>query len=135
MSTGMGSKISAIAALPLVLTACLGGGAQMEEPPEPPTYGPVVIAELAENLVQVKLSMTTQTVENHITEMANCNLASYALQVGRRYARHLRTNAYEEDGLWRADAVYSLSDGRPRGQVIDAATLVVACSNNNIPMV
>ena len=106
MRACMGSKVSALVVVPLVLTAC-SESARLEEPPEPPTYGPVVIAELAENLVQVKLSMTTETAENHITEMANCNLASYALQAGRRFARHLRTNAYEKDGLWRADAVYS----------------------------
>lgn len=67
---------------------------------------------------------------------AECAAAQYALIRGYGFARHLRTNVDEEGGLWRGDAVYTISPALPRGsRTIDAEVTALACAENGIPMV
>ncbi|RMD94950.1 MAG: hypothetical protein D6811_01830 [Alphaproteobacteria bacterium] len=67
---------------------------------------------------------------------AECAAAQYALIRGYGFARHLRTNVYEEAGIWRADAVYTVSPALPEGlRTIDAEVVVANCRDNGIPTV
>ena len=67
---------------------------------------------------------------------AECAAAQYALIRGYGFARHLRTNVDEEGGIWRGDAVYTISSALPRGlKTIDAEVVAADCAENGIPMV
>ncbi|MEM9552458.1 MAG: hypothetical protein AAGA05_14860, partial [Pseudomonadota bacterium] len=71
-----------------------------------------------------------------IEEFADCAAAQYALIRGYGFARHLRTNTKEEGGVWRADAVYTISPSLPQGlRTIDAEIVVADCAENGIPTV
>ena len=48
--------------------------------------------------------------------------------------RHIRTLAGKEGGVWRADAVYSVSAALPGGlTMIDAEVTVEECAERGIP--
>jgi len=67
---------------------------------------------------------------------ATCAAAQYALIRGYGFARHLRTNVSETGGVWRADAVYTISPALPRGlRTIDAEVTVADCADQGIPTV
>ncbi|PRX32694.1 hypothetical protein SAMN05216257_10683 [Meinhardsimonia xiamenensis] len=67
---------------------------------------------------------------------SECAAAQYALIRGYGFARHLRTNVHEEAGIWRADAVYTVSPALPEGlRTIDAEVVVANCKDNGIPTV
>ncbi|NIY99553.1 hypothetical protein HC022_26080 [Salipiger sp. HF18] len=71
-----------------------------------------------------------------VEDYAECAAAQYALIRGYGFARHLRTNVAQEGGLWRGDAVYTISAALPRGlKTIDAEVVALACAENGIPMV
>lgn len=67
---------------------------------------------------------------------ADCAIAGHSLKQGYGFARHIRTNVTEESGVWRADAVYTISRTLPRGiKTIDAREQVAACADEGIPTV
>ena len=67
---------------------------------------------------------------------SRCAAAQYALIRGFGFARHVRTNVTEQGGLWRADAVYTVSPALPRGfRTIDAEVTVADCTEQGIPTV
>ncbi len=67
---------------------------------------------------------------------ARCAAAQYTLIRGYGFARHLRTIIAEEAGLWRADAVYTISPAMPAGSSkLDAEVVAADCAENGIPMV
>ena len=67
---------------------------------------------------------------------ARCAAAQYALIRGYGFARHVRTNVTQQGGLWRADAVYTVSPALPRGfRTIDAEVTVADCTEQGIPTV
>ena len=67
---------------------------------------------------------------------ADCAVAGHSLKHGYGFARHIRTNVTEESGVWRADAVYTISRTLPRGiKTIDAREQVAACAEEGIPTV
>lgn len=71
-----------------------------------------------------------------VSDYAKCAAAQYALIRGYGFARHVRTNVEEEGGVWRADAVYTISPTLPRGlQTIDAEVVTAACAEQGIPTV
>ena len=71
-----------------------------------------------------------------VEDYAECAAAQYALIRGYGFARHLRTTVNEEGGLWRGDAVYTVSAALPPGlRTIDAEVTALACSETGIPMV
>ena len=64
------------------------------------------------------------------------NVAQYTLIRGFGFARHVRTNVVEEGGIWRGDAVYTISPALPDGITkIDAEVVAADCAENGIPMV
>ena len=71
-----------------------------------------------------------------VMSYARCAAAQYALIRGYGFARHLRTLVDETGGIWRADAVYTISSELPDGQrTIDAEVTVENCGLNGIPTV
>jgi hypothetical protein len=67
---------------------------------------------------------------------AECAAAQYALIRGYGFTRHVRTNVYEEGGIWQGDAVYTVSPSLPDGiRTIDAEVTVASCREQGIPTV
>lgn len=67
-------------------------------------------------------------------EYARCRAAAYALERGFGYVRHVRTITDKTGGVWRADAVYTMSPDKPGGpSAIDAAAAAAACAEQGIP--
>jgi hypothetical protein len=101
-----------------------------------PVYEGVETRLLDGELVNFHVSMRGARSNKDVDDYAECAAAQYALIRGYGFARHVRTNVYEEGGLWRADAVYTISPALPRGlRTIDAEVVALACAENGIPMV
>lgn len=88
------------------------------------------------DLVNFHVSMTGTEDKNEVADYAQCAAAQYALIRGFGFARHVRTNVAYEGGIWRADAVYTISSALPEGlRTIDAEVVVANCRDNKIPTV
>jgi hypothetical protein len=67
---------------------------------------------------------------------ALCVAALAATLRGDVWLRHLRTLAYNEAGIRRLDALYTLSPEKPEGpEPVRASDQVAACEANGIPVV
>lgn len=118
----------------LVLAAC--APAQPEVARGERVYEGVDTRLLEGDLVQFKVQMTNPRTPLDVKAYSECAAAQYALIRGFGFARHLRTNVYEEGGAWIADAVYTISPALPRGErTIDAEVVAANCAENGIPMV
>ncbi|WP_292288027.1 hypothetical protein [Marivita sp.] len=101
-----------------------------------PVYEGVDTALLEDGLVRFKVAMYGARDASDVEDYAECAAAQYALIRGYGFARHLRTKVDEEAGLWRGDAVYTISPALPRGvRTIDAEVVSASCAENGIPMV
>lgn len=101
-----------------------------------PDYLGVETALLEGDLVQFDVQMSGARDGTDLDAYAECAAAQYALIRGYGFARHLRTNVNENDGVWAADAIYTISPSLPRGlQTIDAEVVVANCAENGIPTV
>ncbi|HAK98190.1 MAG TPA: hypothetical protein DCP14_02480 [Rhodobiaceae bacterium] len=101
-----------------------------------PDYLGVETMLLDDELVQFNVSMTNALSVRDVSNYAECAAAGYTLIRGWGFARHLRTNIDEEAGVWRADAVYTISPDLPRGiKTIDAEVVSAACVEKGIPTV
>lgn len=101
-----------------------------------PDYLGVETMLLDDELVQFNVSMTNALSGRDVSNYAECAAAGYTLIRGWGFARHLRTNIDEEAGVWRADAVYTISPDLPRGiKTIDAEVVSAACVEKGIPTV
>ena len=88
------------------------------------------------DLVQFRVAMTGAEGIPDVERYAACAAAQYALIRGYGFARHVRTLVDESAGIWRGDAVYTISPAIPAGlRTIDAETKVAACAENGIPTV
>ena len=88
------------------------------------------------DLVNFRVQMRGARTREDVARYAECAAAQYAVIRGYGFARHVRTNVNEEAGLWRADAVYTVSPALPRGvQTIDAEVVVADCAEQGIPTV
>ncbi|WP_050772385.1 hypothetical protein [Sagittula stellata] len=104
--------------------------------PYTPAYEGVETRLLDGDLVNFHVTMRGARNQIDVEAYAECAAAQYALIRGYGFARHLRTNVDEEGGLWRGDAVYTISPALPRGsRTIDAEVTALACAENGIPMV
>ena len=80
--------------------------------------------------------MAGEDLAEDVDQYAECAAAQYTLIRGYGFARHVRTNVVEEGGIWRGDAVYTISPALPRGlKTIDAEVVAAHCAENGIPMV
>ena len=101
-----------------------------------PEYKGVETALLEGDLVQFKVSMTKALSDQDVANYAECAAARYTLIRGYGFARHVRTNVDQEGGLWRGDAVYTISPSLPRGiKTIDAEVVAANCAERGIPTV
>ena len=104
--------------------------------PFAPVYRGVKTDLLDGDLVNFHVAMTGARDQADVTRYAECAAAQYALIRGYGFARHVRTNLADEGGIWRADAVYTISPALPRGlKTIDAEVVAADCAENGIPMV
>ncbi len=118
------------------------GGLSACDAPDPadqpfaPVYEGIETTLLDGDLVKFDVVMRGARGPTDVEAYARCAAAQYALIRSYGFARHLRTNAYEEGGLWRGDAVYTISPALPRGvRTIDAEVVTASCVENGIPMV
>jgi hypothetical protein len=127
--------IRAVLISPLMLAAC-GGTQGNDVAPFEPGYLGVETSLLDGDLVRFDVTMTGARDNKDVDAYAECAAAQYALIRGYGFARHVRTNVDEKGGVWRADAVYTISPSLPRGlRTIDAEVVVANCAENAIPTV
>ena len=119
------------------LVACAPAqGAGTDAASEPVVYGGIEARLLDEDLVNLHLSMQGAADDAALTAYAGCAAAQVALDKGYGFARHVRTTVDKKGGVWRADAVYTLSPVLPRGlRTIDAEVTVADCADQGIPTV
>lgn len=126
----------------LMLSAVILGACEAAEQPtrtQPErelTYEGVGTQLLADDLVNFHVEMGGEPIRDDLALYARCAAAQYALIRGYGFARHVRTTVYKEGGLWRGDAVYTISPALPGGlQTLDAEVVVADCAENGIPTV
>lgn len=101
-----------------------------------PSYNGIQTRLLDGDLVGFVVEMEGARDELDVEEYALCAAAQYTLIRGYGFARHIRTRVSEEAGLWRADAVYTISPAIPDGPTnIDAEVTVEDCTARGIPTV
>ncbi len=101
-----------------------------------PDYLGVDTSLLDGDLVQFHVTMDRVGALEDLNDYADCAAAQYALIRGYGFARHVRTKTKQEAGIWKADAVYTISPALPRGlRTLDAEVVVQDCKANGIPTV
>ncbi|MEH6831838.1 hypothetical protein [Sulfitobacter sp.] len=101
-----------------------------------PEYKGVKTVLLDGDLVQFNVAMTKARASKNVAAYAECAAAQYTLIRGYGFARHVRTNVVIEGGVWRADAVYTISPSLPSGlKTIDAEVVTQNCREQGIPTV
>ncbi|WP_284165655.1 hypothetical protein [Frigidibacter sp. SD6-1] len=87
-----------------------------------------------DDLVRVRTEMTGAADEAEAAGYARCVVAGFALDHGMNFVRNVRTITDKEGGVWRADAVYSVTSALPAGiSTIDAEVTVEECAERKIP--
>ncbi|THD73552.1 hypothetical protein E7681_11880 [Thalassobius vesicularis] len=126
------------ALISLGMTASVAGcvNAQPEAAPFHPDYRGIETQLLDGDLVNFVVTMGGARTAEDVSDYAECAAAQYTLIRGYGFARHLRTNVEQQGGLWRGDAVYTISSALPRGlRTIDAEVVAAHCAENGIPTV
>lgn len=120
----------------LATVAALSGCGEMPEEAGVLEYGGVRTVLLREDLVSVQARLRGSEDASAVEDYARCAAARYALIRGYGFARHVRTRVAEADGLWVADAVYTVSAAFPDGTTrVDAEVLVEDCAERGIPTI
>lgn len=126
-------RLALIATVPLA--ACTGAPADPDADFDP-GYRGVETRLLDEDLVNFRVVMTGARNAEDVFAYAECAAAQYTVIRGFGFARHVRTNTEETGGIWRADAVYTVSAALPRGtRTIDAEVVLADCQARGIPTV
>ncbi|MFD1158270.1 hypothetical protein [Roseovarius aestuarii] len=101
-----------------------------------PVYQGIDTRLMDSDLVNIHVAMSGADSAEDVDQYAECAAAQYTLIRGYGFARHVRTKVVEEGGIWRGDAVYTISPALPRGlKTIDAEVVAAHCAENGIPMV
>ena len=120
----------------LLVSACGLAGPADDRAGFDPVYLGVETRLLDGDLVNFRVSMEGARTGTDVEDYAVCAAAQYTLIRGFGFARHVRTKVLEEGGIWRADAVYTISSALPRGiRTIDAEVTVADCAQRRIPTV
>jgi hypothetical protein len=126
-------------ALSLMAVTGLAGCGPAEAPAREefaPVYGGIQTILLDGDLVNFRVEMRGARDNEDVAAYARCAAAQYTLIRGYGFARHVRTNVAKEGGVWRGDAVYTISAALPRGtRTIDAEVTVRDCGEQGIPTV
>lgn len=123
------------------LMLALAGLSACENPPAAqedfsPSYLGIETILLDSDLVTFRVAMSGARGTDDVDAFARCAAAQYSLIRGFGFARHLRTNMAQSGGIWRGDAVYTVSAALPRGlRTIDAEVTVRDCGAQGIPTV
>jgi hypothetical protein len=119
------------------LAACTPTGGKASADAPKIDYRGVETRLLDDNLVEFRVALSGEGVDGTAADdYARCAAAQYAEIRGYGFARHVRTNVNEEGGIWRADAVYTISPALPQGlKTIDAEVTVGDCADRGIPTV
>lgn len=126
---------------PLLILALAGMVGCADTPPEPtgefnPDYKGIETVLLDEGIVNFKVTMAGARHNQDVSDYARCAAAQFALIRGFGFTRHVRTNVAFQGGLWRADAVYTISSTLPQGlRTLDAEVTVRDCAAQGIPTV
>jgi len=127
------SGLALLAGLAACDTAGQGGEVVTRFAPE---YDGVQTRLLDSDIVNFHVVMRGARTTEDVDQYAACAAAQYALIRGYGFARHLRTNVAKEGGVWRGDAVYTISAALPRGiKTLDAEVVAANCAEQGIPMV
>lgn len=123
-----------------IAAALLLAGCAPEQAPEAGDFSPEYLGVetrlLKDDLVTFEVRMRGAWDGSDVSQYARCAAAQYTLIRGYSFARHLRTSASEEGGLWTGDAVYTISADLPQGlQTIDAEVVLDHCKEQGIPAV
>jgi len=134
--------VSAPLAYPALAVLALAGCAaeaqvgQAGQQAAAPVYRGIDTQLLEGDLVAFTVEMQGARGTDDVRRYAECAAAQYALIRGGGFARHVRTNVSERGGVWRGDAVYTISSALPDGlRTIDAEVTVQACAAERIPTV
>lgn len=124
----------------IALAACAAdggaGSGEGDDVPFEPEYMGVRTLLLDDDLVNFRVRMRGARDEADVTRYAECAAAQYALIRGYGFARHVRTTLGKEGGIWRADAVYTISPALPEGlRTIDAEVTVADCTEAGVSTV
>ncbi len=122
---------AALLALPIAACAPLpaGDGSAAK-------YLGIQTALLDGDLVQFTVAMTGGRGGVDVSDYAACAAAQYALIRGAGFARQVRTNIDFQGGIWRGDAVYTISAALPDGRkTLDAEAVVRDCAARGVPTV
>lgn len=112
------------------------GGAAGAEGRFAPDYRGIETHLLDGDLVDFRVEMAGARDASDVHRYAECAAAKYTLIRGYGFARHVRTEVDEEGGIWRGDAVYTISPSLPDGIAkLDAEVVAADCAENGIPMV
>jgi hypothetical protein len=115
------------------LMACAPAPSDMGAPPQ---YLGIQTALLDSDLVQFTVAMRGGAGRGDVADYAACAAAQYALIRGAGFARQVRTNIDFQGGIWRGDAVYTISAALPAGRLtIDAEVTVRDCGARGVPTV
>jgi hypothetical protein len=124
------------APLTLALAACGTGEAPVAEGDFTPVYQGIETIRLDENLVAFRIAMTGARDAADVEDYGRCAAAQYALIRDAGFARHVRTTTDLRGGVWRGDAVYTISAALPLGlRNIDAEVTVKDCLARGIPTI
>ena len=128
------NALAATVALTMIAGCAADPGVSRDE--FAPRYKGIETQLLDGDLVRFLVQMDGARDSEDVADYAECAAAQYALIRGYGFARHVRTKVDEEAGLWRADAVYTISPALPRGSsTIDAEVTVLNCAETGIPTV
>ncbi|MFN4158535.1 MAG: hypothetical protein ACK4GO_09055 [Gemmobacter sp.] len=118
-------------------SACVpGDGAGVGRGDFAPEYRGIETVLLDGDLVNFRVAMRGARGAADVENYARCAAAQYALIRGYGFARNVRTATAERGGIWRADAVYTVSSSLPRGvRTLDAEVVVRDCGAQGIPTV
>ncbi len=130
-----GGKLASLVAATMALAACV-----RDEPVAQgdfsPVYGGIETILLDGDLVSFRVEMTGAQSPADVEDYGRCAAAQYALIRGAGFARHVRTTVDETGGIWRGDAVYTISAALPLGlRTIDAEVAVRDCAARGIPTI
>ncbi|SFB75860.1 hypothetical protein [Tropicimonas isoalkanivorans] len=133
----MGRQTVGVALAIAALAGCADGApAPRESAPFAPVYRGIETRLLDDDLVSFIVEMEGARDTQDVQDYTACAAAQYALIRGYGFARHVRTRLAQDSGVWRADAVYTVSPALPEGaQTIDAEVAVADCAERGIPTV
>jgi hypothetical protein len=133
---GARAQILGMAGAAVMLAACTAAPASRGGAAAAPEYLGIQTTLLDGDLVQFTVAMRGGNGAGDVADYAACAAAQYALIRGAGFARQVRTNIDFQGGIWRGDAVYTISAALPEGRkTLDAEVAVQGCGARGVPTV